>query len=384
MNISETILTLSNQNNATVDATPTVNELRQTALGQLQHMQQQEKTLIQVRSNLDLLMQRYNAEKGLFSRAAEWYGSRSWWLKILFALIIIGIAVGIGALCHMPIALGCTAAGIYLFAAFLFINHYAATEKRNKRLCEDVLEMEHSLNDAVTHFATLSDSLKKVMVNLCEMNCQMTEHLEKLASQHQQLGEKVISYQTMVNTLSTAKTNLTEQIDKITQKLQEVSQVLQTTQDIAISQSEQLIQTTQNIDVIHTNLQQDEILLRKETEALHAVTGLIVRCYEAFQPIFTTLSEMAANETNQLCLLDKTPQELEVKPHTPDLSHLEAIYINAETLIKQQTQQQEKMALNNQDIEQSHADTALIIQRAQALLQKRGGKKAIKTLDLVM
>lgn len=369
MNTPNDTLALSNQKNLITNGLSTLHDLRQAALGQLDHIQKQEKTIIQVRSNLDLLMQRYNVEKGLFSRTAEWYGSQAWWLKILFGLIVIGIAIGIGALCHMPIALGCTAAGLYLFAAFLFINHYTATEKRNKRLCEDVLEMEHSLNDAVTHFAALTDSLKKVMLSLCQLNCQMTEHIEILASQHQHLSEKVVNYQTMVNTLNANKTHLTEEIDKITQKLKEANHILQTTQELTRAQSNKLLQTTKNIESTHSHLVQDEERLRKETEALHALTDLIARCYDAFQPIFATLNQIATMPSHEQPPLDSAQTEFDRTHQVPDLTHLEVICSKAETLIKHS--QQQKMVSDNQSIEHLHTHTETVIQRTQALLQKR-------------
>ncbi len=274
----------------------TVDELKTTAEDQLILLQRQEDDMITMRSNLDLLLQRYNTEKGYFSWAAEWYGNIVWWQKIILGLIFIGLGAGIGAIFNMPIAIACTAAAIYLLAAYLFVNHHHVSARRNKRLCEDVLELERSLGEAIDHFAALGGSLKKVMVSLCEMNVRMAEDLIVLETQLKDMNEKLLCYHAMIQELSASRDAILAGAQSIQEQLQHAEQMYQTCHQVFRENFDSLTQTTQGLDEVYVALCQDQIQLQTFQERFHQKILVIDGHATQIQHIFLDFAAQASEQ----------------------------------------------------------------------------------------
>lgn len=343
---------------------PRMNALRENALKQLQSMQSQGKTLITVKSNLDLLMARYDVGKGLFSRAADWYGARPWWVKIILGVMTIALAIGLGLLIHMPFALGFSVSGLYLFLSYLFINHYTITQKRTRRLCEDVLEMERTLNDSVVHFQSLSDGLKKTMLALCELNAQMTEHLETLDTQNQRFQQQVSDYEKTIQSLIQTKTIFYEQIEKLKQQLHDADALFQVTHQTLLSESESLALTTKCLSTTTQDFEKNDMALKDAVDELHQTTHQIEQCYEAFQPILVSLSErMAQHSDRESC----TNDALRLEQVPEDLSRFDTLLFETQSLIQQHIDMRESSF--KQDEHESKRNRAKqMIQRAQHVL----------------
>ncbi|MDP3705302.1 MAG: hypothetical protein Q8R24_05275 [Legionellaceae bacterium] len=288
----------STQQSSKTGQESTIETLQRTATEQLNRLLQQERTMDSLHSNLDLLMKRYNIEKSYFSAASDWYGELSWWIKLLLGVVFAGIGAGIGALCNMPILMCCILVVIYLAMVFLFMNHYSLSEKRNKRLCEDIIEIEKSLAETIEHLCALEASLKKVMISLCEINVQTTQDLKQFEEQLRDLNEKLGQYSLVIQTLTEAKDSLVTSTSKINTDLLEAQASYLTYQNTLSEKSQSLHLATLNIhETNHALLNSNEKLDAVSTQ-FHHHTKRLIQVTENMRQVVSVLKEYICKAQN--------------------------------------------------------------------------------------
>lgn len=301
-----------------------IDNLERTATEQLNRLLQQERTMDTLHSNLDLLMKRYNIEKSYFSTASDWYGELSWWIKLLLGLVFAGIGAGIGAIFNMPIVMCCVLAGLYLFTAFLFMNHYTLSEKRNKQLCEDIIEMEKSLAETIEHLSALEASLKKVMISLCKMNGQMTQDLKQLEEQLSDLNETLNTYSNIIQTLTEAKDLLVTSTSKINTDLAEANSSYHSCHNTLLQSSNLLNLVTNNIGETNSALLNGNRKLDTVSIQFHQHTEQLTHVTESMSKIVLTLKTHIDEDQNMREVLnDKLTSSidttLQISENTDDL-----------------------------------------------------------------
>ena len=232
----------------------TINNLKKTAEEHLSRIQQQGRTMSSMHSNLSILMKRYNHEKSYFSIVSDWYGDTPWWCKLLLGLVLIGTGAGIGAIFNLPIVMACVVAGLYLIISGLLINHYSITDKANKRICEDIINMEKSLAASIEHLNAMEESLNKVMIAICKLNQQMADNLTQFEGQMNELALSINGYQDISRSLSTTQTSLISSSSQVNQSITDAQTQLQTSHNILSNESSALRHINHEISLTNNSL----------------------------------------------------------------------------------------------------------------------------------
>lgn len=189
-------------------AEATMSQLKQTAEAQLEKLVGQAKNITSLKSNLDLLMERYNIGKSYFSQASDWYGEKQWWAKTGLAIAFVGVTAAIGAIANMAIICGIIGFCVYSLITFFLINHHNATLTRDKRFCNDIVEMESTLASTIESLSKLENDLNKVLVSLCNENIRLADSTTVYESQIAELGNQVNELTQTVKKLEATKDEL--------------------------------------------------------------------------------------------------------------------------------------------------------------------------------
>jgi DNA repair exonuclease SbcCD ATPase subunit len=230
---------------------------------QLEKLNQQKCTIESTHSNLDLLMKRYNIKKSYFSQMAYWYGDTPWWGKILLFILVVGICIGIGYLCHIPIILGLVSCAIYIFFAFFFYNHYQVTQKQTKMLCEDILELEQSLARTIKHFNLLSSNLKQIFTNTYTMLDQMISDLQLFEANITVLSIKITEYNAIVQKISLSEESIVTNVDNLSREIQSITAQYKECFGLILKKANETNEVETKMSDIHTKLYQDAEILQQ-------------------------------------------------------------------------------------------------------------------------
>lgn len=197
----------------TADPDTSIEALQSEASRQLKKILAQNKVIKGVKSNIDLLMARYHADESLFGQVALWYGNLSWWVKLSHI-------TALGAICWASIVLGLVVFVVYSALALLFTDYYNVSEKRDKRLCEDIIALEKSMAESVEHISSIEDSLTKVFTSLCEMNVEQAGDIAVFKAQISQLETQIQLLNAITATVSQTKDLLADSTIKISQSFE--------------------------------------------------------------------------------------------------------------------------------------------------------------------
>jgi hypothetical protein len=228
---------------------------------EINRLNSERRNMESVHSNFDLLLKRYNLEKSYFGQISLWYGSKSWWVKILLFILVAAIGAGIGLICHMPITLVLITSAIYIFFAFFFINHYNIHQKQTKSLCEDIIELEKSLTVAINHFNELSNSLKKNLINLHEFNTQMLMDMQSMQENFHILTTQITQYKQIIFDLEQAKEIIAQATTTVRQNLVEGNKQYKECTKIFHDRASQM-------DLICKNLSKSDLYLQFDSDQI--------------------------------------------------------------------------------------------------------------------
>ncbi len=173
------------------EASTSTADLKTEAEAQLKRLLHQGKHIGKLQSNLDIIMQRHRVERSYLSLIAEWYGSKPLWIKVSLNISIAATAAAIGAIFNLAAVLGAVVGTLYLAITYLLQNDHDITVARDKRLKEDIQQMEEELASTVEHLSELEDSLKAVFTSLYELNCHMADDIQSFEEKITELQENI-------------------------------------------------------------------------------------------------------------------------------------------------------------------------------------------------
>ena len=297
-----------------------IEALQSEASNQLKKILAQNKIIKDLKSNVDILIARYHADESLFGKVALWYGNLSWWVKLSHI-------TALGAICWASLVLGLVVFVVYSALALLFTDYYNVSEKRDKRLCDDIVALEASLAASVEHISHIEDSLTKVFTSLCEINIEKTNDIAVFKTQISQLETHVQLLTKITTQVSQTKDSLADSTVKISQLLNKAAVNVDDLNEYISSEVDNLKKTDMNLSSNIDRLTLDNSLLTavqvKFDENNAHLTGLadnlstllvhLKACVEAHEanhetPCKTTLvdTDRAVKTKNMLAHADDT------------------------------------------------------------------------------
>ena len=267
-----------------------IEALQSEASRQLKKILAQNKTIKDLKSHVDILMARFHADESLFGQVALWYGNLSWWVKLSHI-------TAIGAICWASLILGLVVFVVYSALALLFTDYYNVSEKRDKRLREDIVALEKSLAASVEHISSIEDSLTKVFTSLCEMNIEKTNDILVFKTQisqletHFQLLTKITTQVSQTkDSLADSTTKMFQLFDKATLHFDDLSEsissgvddLIQTDKNLS-SNIDLLILDNQLLNAVHVKFDENNTHLTGLADNLSTLLVQLKACVEAHE-----------------------------------------------------------------------------------------------------
>ena len=186
----------------------TAKQLKKKAEEQFLNLLKQGRHIISMQSNLDILMKRYHVGKSYLSSVVDWYGNMSWWTQLWTSITFVAASALIGAVFNLGALCALLSIGIYYAASFFLLNHYDTTSFRDKRFCDDIVEMEKTLGSSIEALNILGDNLKDVFVSLANEQCVLSEESVNFEEQITVLSQQVLHFMETVNHLGSTEDGL--------------------------------------------------------------------------------------------------------------------------------------------------------------------------------
>ena len=234
-------------------------------------------------------MKRYNIGKSYFSQISDWYGEKPWWAKTGLAIVFVGVTTAIGAIANIAIICGIIGFCVYSLITFFLLNHHDATLTRDKRFCNDIVEMESTLASTIESLSKLEDDLNKVLVSLCNENIRLADSTTVYENQIAELGNQVNELTQTVKKLEATKDELCT-IHGITK-----GDMMQANQGLQASHVEISIQSTL---LSSTGVKLAESNVQLDTSA-HRIGGI----EQQYQHHLQNLSSLESDIQKQLDIL---------------------------------------------------------------------------------
>lgn len=226
-----------------VIGTPSLEDLKAAANRQILILSEQKNKLDGIHTDLEQLIQKYNAQKSYFGHAAHWYGEQEWWLKLTVTLLIAGI----GSLLYIPVIISIA---LSLTLSFLLIEHDTVAKERDRLITEDLTAQNRSVEVMLGLLNGTRENLEKGLTSLCEMNLRMGEENTRLRTQVDTVTHQVATVtelnenlQAIIQSLQANELEMTRQLRDMEKALKKYEQMLsEGTRSFATSN--QLFQTT--------------------------------------------------------------------------------------------------------------------------------------------
>ncbi|WP_019215860.1 hypothetical protein [Legionella tunisiensis] len=153
-------MSTSNQTSTPLATDTSIDSLKIIAREKLDRLNEHQKRFELFKSDLDLLRRRYNLRQSLIDTAAQWYGQKTIWQKIILAAEVVGIAL-VASFLFNTIAL-LAVISTYIGLVYLFNNHNARDSKREKDICDNIVKMEKVLAESIESFNAVEAKLLEV------------------------------------------------------------------------------------------------------------------------------------------------------------------------------------------------------------------------------
>ena len=261
----------------------TLEELKTDATGQLKKILAQGKTIKNFKSNMDLIIKRYHTNDSFIDNLASSYGDLQWWVKLGMLASVVSIGACIGIACNLVIVLAVVTFVLYSSLALILESHHSAMLKRDKKLAEDIVELEESLAESVQHINEIEESLESVLTSLCEMNLQQAEDIEVFETQISELEEHINKLTEINGKLDSTKDVLvdsTQQIGEIFEKakvsLTELTDSLMRNAEHLDSTDQELLKGTTALLLDQDHLKQISASFDENHSALSSMTEDLV------------------------------------------------------------------------------------------------------------
>lgn len=253
-----------------------------------------------VKSNFDLLIQRYSLEKSYLDQAAEWYGCKTWWNKLKLVIYSIGASTLIGAWFTSLFCSFLCAIIVYNLVSYILQNHFRLCSIRASRLNEDISKMEKRLVEQVDKLNKIEGELRNTFILIvqdqqrtCEDNLALESIVDEITAQTKKQREIIESLQIMQAELSAnnpfneaqlkiikAETEITADQENLEQKIDQTNFLNEKIAEIP----DRLVDGINRFESILTNYQQHQ-------EGIEAQLVQITTNLEHHQNVRFALSE---------------------------------------------------------------------------------------------
>lgn len=161
--------------------TLSMEKLETDAQEQMNLFATQQQRLKIFKSDLDLLMQRYQLKNSYFAKASLWYGDKNWIEKTKIGAVAAALALTLGICVHALAFIAVSSA--YFGLHLLFTNSYEVEKKRAETLCSNIVVLERELLDSIKSFNEIESKLITVFNAMQEKNELLEAHVKMLAEQ---------------------------------------------------------------------------------------------------------------------------------------------------------------------------------------------------------
>ena len=297
-------------------------DLKTEAEVQLKRLLHQGKHIGKLRSNLDIIMQRHHVEQSYLSQLSEWYGSKPLWIKVSLNISVATTAAALGAIFNLAAVLGAVVGALYLGITYLLQNDYDITQARDKRLKEDIQQMEKELVSTVEHLSELEDSLKAVFTSLCELNCHMADDIQSFEEKIVGLQENIDRFNGVIKNLEETNTALSQTNETMKSQFEQTRANLDETNQALSDESDELEEINLGFDRTQQQPGADHAAMVRVTEAFHSSTQHLTAFAETLQTIIPKLQEQSTkSQASHEALLAKLTTSVDQTLETQSSSH---------------------------------------------------------------
>lgn len=275
-------MSTSNETRSPLKADDSLDSLKVVAREKLDRLNEHQKRFEVFKSDLDLLRKRYNLRQSLIDTAAQWYGQKTIWQKIILTAEVVGIAL-VASFLFNTIAL-LAIISTYIGLIYLFNNHNARDSKREKDICENIVKIEKSLAESIESFNAVEAKLVEVFDAIFQKN-------EALASYAADLDKKLAALNEQILSLQQAITGLAE-----------VKKVLDASQALVQSSGDQFSLKLDELgkDILHC------------TATIHSVTGELADKPDSSKTLTVVRDDLSRCETNLVQLTATLKEQVQI------------------------------------------------------------------------
>lgn len=289
----------------------TLEELKTDATGQLKKILAQGKTIKNFQSNMDLIIKRYHTNDSFLDNLASSYGDLQWWVKLSMLASVVSIGACIGIACNLVIVLAVITFVLYSALALILEGHHSSMLKKDKKLAEDIVELEASLAESVKHINEIEESLESVLTSLCEMNLQQAEDIEVFEAQISELEEHINKLTEINGKLDSTKDVLVDSTQQIGEIFEKAKVSLTELTDSLMRNAEQLDSTDQELLKGTTALLLDQDHLKQISASFDENHSALSSMTEDLVGLLDTLKiQSAATEAFNEEALEKLSQSI--------------------------------------------------------------------------
>lgn len=251
-----------------------------------------------LKSNLDLLTQKYKLNKSRLTQAADWYGQRTWLQKaalgiawgvltiaasiLASAIITLGAAAGAAGsvLIILSAVIALLVAGLYYKTASLLMEHYnviSGPGGRDEKFCNDILDMETKLAASIEYLQKIKNDADIILVALNNNELQSAQHLLAFEKKVSLLNNQIEDFIKTINASEKTTEALIQQNATMAERFTAIQAELNAAQNTISEQSNKF--DSLNNQFAHTN----QSLLEREEE--------LMRVHEKFNESLLRLAE---------------------------------------------------------------------------------------------
>lgn len=286
-----------------------INQLRKAAIDQLLRLKNQKQSINIIQSSLNRIMKKHDANQSYLTLAANGFGERSWWIKLCLTISVHALAIIIGALSQMMLAMIICTSVIYFATIFLLLNHYKQIKTHKKDIETDIRTMETTLNESIIQLNDLSKNLDRVLIELCEKNNLLATNIERLESNITALHNKLQELTNFNQILSETQSSLLASTTSFGVTLKQSEAELETL-DTAITRTHgDMPKIFAKLENTQINLSIDEETLQKVCESLETNSDELTKLTQNAHTLFSTLKSRALKREETYATISKTLQQ---------------------------------------------------------------------------
>ncbi|MBP6918761.1 MAG: hypothetical protein KBB94_07590 [Legionellaceae bacterium] len=245
---------------------PTLEELKAAAGEQIAVLSQQRAKLDGISTDLQKLIEAYNAQKSLLGHAAHWYGEQIWWLKIIVSIIAAGIAILLYIPFIISIALSFT-------ISFVLIDHHAVATIRDRLITDDLVAQNNSVQEMLGLLNGTRENLEHGLAVLCRMNQEMGLENLKLRDNVESITQQVEEYSAINVSLNKTIENLQANEAHLTLQLVTLSEELRKYESMIADGSSSFAEESQAFKATTASLEEDGRQLQLVAQTLSHYVG---------------------------------------------------------------------------------------------------------------